>query len=89
MLKAVAAAGSDDGDAVMAKMKQLPVNDFEMKNVTVRADGQVMRPIYAARIKSPQDSKYPYDYYEVVGTVPGEDAWRPASDSVCPLLKTP
>ena len=88
-LKAVAAAGSDDGDAVMAKMKQLPVNDFEMKNVTVRADGQVMRPIYAARIKSPQDSKYPYDYYEVVGTVPGEDAWRPASDSVCPLLKTP
>jgi branched-chain amino acid transport system substrate-binding protein len=87
-LRAVAAAGSDDGDAVMTKMRELPVNDFEMKNVPIRADGQVMRPLYAARIKAPAESKYPYDYYEVVATVAAGDAWRPASESVCGLLKT-
>ncbi len=58
-LKAVAAAGSDDGDAVMTKMRALPVNDFEMKNVAIRADGQVMRQPYAARIKTPAELKYP------------------------------
>ncbi len=50
----------------MTKMRELPVNDFEMKNVPIRADGQVMRPLYAARIKAPAESKYPYDYYEIV-----------------------
>ena len=87
-LKAVAAAGTDEGDAVMQKIKALPVNDFEMKNIKIRADGQVMRPLYAARIKAPSESKYPYDYYEVTSTVAPEDAWRPASESVCELLKT-
>jgi branched-chain amino acid transport system substrate-binding protein len=47
-----------------------------------------MRPLYAARIKAPAESKYPYDYYEVVATVAAADAWRPASESVCGLLKT-
>jgi branched-chain amino acid transport system substrate-binding protein len=87
-LKAVAAAGSDEGAAVAAKMREVPVNDFEMKNVPIRADGQVMRPLYAARIKAPAESKYPYDYYEVVSTVAAEDAWRPVSESACSLLKT-
>jgi branched-chain amino acid transport system substrate-binding protein len=59
-----------------------------MKNIKIRADGQVMRPLYAARIKAPNESKYPYDYYEVTATVAPEDAWRPASESVCELLKT-
>jgi branched-chain amino acid transport system substrate-binding protein len=87
-LKAVAAADSDDGDAVMAKMRQLPINDFEMKDVPIRVDGQVMRPLYAARIKEPAESKYPYDYYQIVATIAAADAWRPASESVCGLLKT-
>jgi len=87
-LKAVAAADSDDGDAVMAKMRQLPINDFEMKDVPIRIDGQVMRPLYAARIKEPAESKYPYDYYQIVATIAAADAWRPASESVCGLLKT-
>jgi branched-chain amino acid transport system substrate-binding protein len=87
-LKAVAAAGTDEGDAVMRQVKALPINDFEMKNIKIRADGQVMRPLYAARIKAPGESKYPYDYYEVTATVAPEDAWRPASESVCELLKT-
>jgi len=87
-LKAVAAAGSDDGDAVMRQMKNTPVNDFEMKNVGIRADGQVMRPLYVARIKTPAESKYTYDYYEITGTIAPEDAWRPASESACDLLKS-
>jgi len=87
-LKAVAAAGSDDGDAVMRQMKNTPINDFEMKNVAIRADGQVMRPLYVARIKTPSESKYTYDYYEITGTIAPEDAWRPASESACDLLKS-
>jgi len=87
-LKAVAAAGSDDGDAVMRQMKNTPVNDFEMKNVGIRADGQVMRPLYVARIKTPAESRYTYDYYEITGTIAPEDAWRPASESACDLLKS-
>lgn len=87
-LKAVAAAGSDDGDAVMRQMKNTPVSDFEMKNVAIRADGQVMRPLYVARIKTPAESKYTYDYYEITGTITPEDAWRPAAESACDLLKS-
>lgn len=87
-LKAVAATGTDDGDAVMRQMKNTPINDFEMKNVSIRADGQVMRPLYVARIKTPAESQYAYDYYEITGTIPAEDAWRPASESACDLLKS-
>jgi branched-chain amino acid transport system substrate-binding protein len=87
-LKAVAATGTDEGDAVMKQMKGTPINDFEMKNVTIRADGQVMRPLYIARIKTPAESKYTYDYYEITGTIAPEDAWRPAQESACSLLKS-
>ena len=87
-LKAVAATQTDEGEAVVRQMKTTPINDFEMKNVSIRADGQVMRPLYAARIKAPAESKYPYDYYEITSTIPAEDAWRPAAESTCDLLKT-
>ena len=86
-LEAVKATGSDDGDAIMAKMKEMPINDFEMKNVKIRDDGQVMRPLYSARIKTPEQSKGAYDYYEITGTIAPEDAWRPASESACAALK--
>jgi branched-chain amino acid transport system substrate-binding protein len=87
-LKAVAAASTDEGDAVVRQMKSTPINDFEMKDVSIRADGQVMRPLYGARIKAPAESKYAHDYYEITGTIPAEDAWRPASESACDLLKS-
>jgi branched-chain amino acid transport system substrate-binding protein len=86
-LKAVKAAGTDDGAAVQAKMRELPVDDFDMKGVKIRADGQVMRPLYSVRVKKPAESKGEYDYYEVVKTVAPEDAWRPVADSACSLLK--
>ncbi|MGY8660790.1 ABC transporter substrate-binding protein [Bradyrhizobium sp. UFLA05-109] len=87
-LKAIAATQTDDGEAVMRQMKITPINDFEMKNVGIRADGQVMRPLYGARIKTSAESKYPYDYYEITDTIPADDAWRPAAESACDLLKT-
>jgi len=88
-LKAVAAAGTADGEKVNAKMHEMPVNDFEMKNVPIRADGQVMRPMYAATIKTPAQSKGHSDDYTITATIPAKDVWRPASESKCPLLKKP
>ncbi|PHP65279.1 ABC transporter permease [Zhengella mangrovi] len=86
-LKSVKAAGSDDGEAVMAKMHELPVNDFELDNVSIRADGQVMRPSLAVQVKSPDESKGPYDYYKILATLDPESVWRAPSESACPLLK--
>ncbi len=87
-LKAVKETGTDEGEAVVAKMHEMPINDFQMKDVMIRADGQVMRPMYAVTIKSPDEVKQPYDYYTVTATIPAEDVWRPASESNCPLLKS-
>ncbi|MET0169287.1 MAG: ABC transporter substrate-binding protein [Aliihoeflea sp.] len=87
-LKAVQSTDSDDGETVVAAMHETPVNDFSMKDVKIRDDGQVMRPMYAMTIKTPDESKYAYDYYTMTGTVAAEDAWRPVSESNCPLLKT-
>ena len=86
-LKSVQAAGKTDGPTVMAKMRSLPVTDFQMKNVVRRDDGQMMRPMYLMEVKSPSESKAPWDYYKVVRNVPAEEAWRPAAESKCPLLK--
>jgi branched-chain amino acid transport system substrate-binding protein len=70
-------AGTTAGPAVMAKLHSLPVDDFEMKNVHIRQDGQVMRPMYLVRVKQPSESKFDYDYYDVEATVSAEQAWRP------------
>ncbi|MCP5264192.1 MAG: ABC transporter substrate-binding protein [Rhodoferax sp.] len=86
-LTAVKAAGTTDGSAVMAKIRSVPVNDFQMKNVMRRDDGQMMRPMYLLEVKSPAESKEPWDYYKVVRNVPASEAWRPAAESQCNLLK--
>jgi len=86
-LKSVTAAGSDAGEAVMAKMRELPVTDMLVKDVKIREDGVVMRPMLKAKVKAPADSKYAWDYYEILGTIAAEDAWRPLSESTCPLVK--
>lgn len=87
-LKAVQSTGTDDGEAVMAAMRETPVDDFQMKDVRIRADGQVMRPMYAVTIKAPDEVKEPYDYYTVTATIAAEDVWRPQSESTCPLFQT-
>ncbi|HSV54338.1 MAG TPA: ABC transporter substrate-binding protein [Burkholderiaceae bacterium] len=87
-LKAVQAAGTDAGPAVMAKMKSTPINDFSMKNVSVREDGQVMRPLYAVQVKAPAQSKAKYDYYTVSDEVPAEKVFRPLAEGGCDFVKT-
>jgi branched-chain amino acid transport system substrate-binding protein len=85
-LKAVAAAGTTDATKVVAKMKELPIDDFYTKG-TVREDGRVMRPYYLLQVKKPSESKYPFDYLKLLATVPAEQAARPLSESACPMVK--
>ncbi len=86
-LKAVQAAGTDDAAAVMAKMKSTPVNDFFAKNGQIRADGRMVHDMYLVQVKKPEESKYPWDYYKVLATIPGEEAFQPLAQSTCPLVK--
>lgn len=86
-LKAIKAAGTDDPAAVMAKMRELPVEDTFVHGGKLREDGRVIRDMYLARVKKPSDSKEPWDYLEIVKTIRGEDAYRPVSESQCTLLK--
>ena len=84
-LKAVQAAGTDDADAVMAKMKATPVNDFFAKNATIGPDGLLRHDMYLAQVKAPSDSKYPWDYYKIVQTIPAAQAFPSVEQQKCPL----
>lgn len=86
-LQAVKAAGTTDTKAVMAKMRETPINDFFAKNGRIRADGRMVHDMYLAQVKSPAESKGPWDFYKILATVAGDDAFRPLSESVCPLVK--
>src|ERR1039458_6726328 len=86
-LKAIQAAGTDETGAVMAKMKSMPINDFFAKNGKIREDGRMVHDMYLLQVKKPSESKYPWDYFTVKSVIPGEQAFRPLSKSVCPLLK--
>ena len=86
-LKSVKAAGTDEAGAVMAKIKATPVNDFFAKNGKVRADGRMVHDMLLSQVKSPAESKYPWDYYKVLKVIPGDQAYMPVSKSVCPLNK--
>ena len=85
-LKAIKEAGTDEAQAVVRKMKEIPVNDFFTKGGSVREDGRVIRSMYLFQVKSPEESKYPYDYYKLLNTVPGEQAFRPLAEGGCPLV---
>jgi branched-chain amino acid transport system substrate-binding protein len=87
-LKAVKAAGTDEAKAVMAKMKELPVNDFMTKNGKVRPDGRVVRDMYLMQAKTPEESKGAWDLVKMVATVPGDEAFRPLAEGECPLVTT-
>ena len=86
-LRAIKAAGTDDPQKVMAKMRELPIEDVFVHGGRLREDGRVIRDMYLARVKKPQDSKEPWDYLEIIKTVKGDDAYRPVAESKCPLLK--
>lgn len=86
-LKAVQAAGTDEAKAVMAQMRKLPINDFMTKDGKVREDGRVIRDMYLMQVKTPEESKGPWDLAKIIATVPGDEAFRPLSDGACPLVK--
>ena len=81
------AAGTDESKAVAAKMREIPIDDFWSKGVKIREDGRVMRDMHLFQVKKPDESKGPWDYYKLISTTPGADAFRPLSESECPLIK--
>jgi branched-chain amino acid transport system substrate-binding protein len=85
-LKAIQAAGTADGKAVAGKVRELPVDDFFAKG-KVRGDGRLMHDMYLVEVKSPAESKAPWDYYKILRTIAAEDAAQPLSASKCPLVK--
>lgn len=86
-LKAVQAAGSDEAGPVNKLMRETKVNDFYNKDVTIRADGRVMQPMMLWRAKTPKESSGPLDLLSIEQTVPGDQAFKPISESECRLLK--
>ena len=83
-LAAIAAAGTDEAKAVMAKMREMPVNDFYVRNGHLREDGRLVHDMYFAQVKQPSDSSRPWDYYNILGMIPGDQAFRPLAESGCP-----
>lgn len=86
-LKSVAAAKTDDWKAVSQKMRELPINDAVMRNASIRSDGRVIHDMYLFQVKKPNESKGPWDYYNVVSTIPAQLAFKPLEQSTCNLVK--
>ena len=86
-LKAVKAAGTDETGAVMKKMRELPINDFFARNGRIREDGRMVHDMYLFEVKTPQESKSPWDYYKLRATIPAGQAFQPLAQSSCPLVK--
>ncbi|MDO8694200.1 MAG: ABC transporter substrate-binding protein [Sheuella sp.] len=86
-LKSVAAAGTDDADAVAAKMKEMEINDFFATKGKIRVDGRMVHDMYLVEAKKPSESKGPWDLMKIISVIPGDQAFRPLSESVCPLVK--
>ncbi|MCD6681014.1 MAG: ABC transporter substrate-binding protein [Burkholderiaceae bacterium] len=82
-LQAIRDAGTDDALAVMAQMKATPVNDFFARHGVIREDGRMVHDMYLVQVKAPSESKYPWDYYRVLDTIPGEQAFQPIDRSSC------
>ena len=85
-LRAIQAAGTDDADAVMARMRETPVNDFFAKNGRIGPDGLHRHDMYLVQVKTPEESKYPWDYYKIAKVIPASEAFPPISDK-CPNVK--
>lgn len=86
-LRAVEAAGTDEAQAVMKKMREMPINDFFAKNGRIREDGRMVHDMYVYEVKKPSESKGEWDFYKLREVIPGEEAFRPLKDSACPLVK--
>jgi branched-chain amino acid transport system substrate-binding protein len=85
-LKAVQQAGTDDTDTVMKTLKSMDINDFMTKHGHIREDGRLIRDMYLFQVKSPQESKGEWDLYNLLATIPGDEAARPLAEETCPLI---
>ena len=86
-LKAVDALKGKDTAAVMAKMREIPTDDPLFGKGQLRIDGRVTHDMYLYQVKTPAESKYKYDYYKLLATIPADQAFRPLADDNCPLVK--
>ena len=86
-LKAAQAAGTTDTASVMRTMRAMPVDDFFAHDGHIRADGLMVHDLYLFQVKTPAESKSPWDLYKLVATIPGDQAFQPLSESKCPLVK--
>ncbi|MBR0672354.1 ABC transporter substrate-binding protein [Neoroseomonas soli] len=86
-LRAIDAAGTDDGPAVAAKMRELPVNDMFTRNGRVREDGRHVHDMFLVEAKRPEDSRGEWDLYRILATIPAEQAFRPLAEGGCPLVR--
>ena len=86
-LNAVKATGTDNPDKVIAYMKKTKINDFFAKNGTIRPDGRMVHDMYLMEVKKPSESKYPWDYYKLIQTIPGDQAYATKAESKCALWK--
>jgi len=84
--KAVRASGSDHAPTVVRKMHEIPIRDPIVRNARLREDGRMVHDIYLLRVKAPADVSEPWDYLEILRTVPGDRAFRPLTEGGCPLV---
>jgi len=85
-LKAMQAANSDKAEDVMAMMHKIPVDDMYARNAKLRPDNLLTHDIYLLQVKTPEESKRPWDYYKVLDVIPADKAFRPLDQSRCPLV---
>jgi branched-chain amino acid transport system substrate-binding protein len=85
-LKAIQAAGTDEPLKVAAKMRDMPIEDFFAHDGHLREDGLMVHDLMLVQVKKPDDSKYPWDYYQILTRIPGEQAFGPPNPA-CPLVK--
>lgn len=86
-LNAVKEAGTDDAQPVRKQMMDTPINDMFAKNGKIREDGRMVHDMYLAQVKTPDESEGEWDLYKILRTIPGDEAYRPLSESQCPLVK--
>ncbi len=82
----MAEEGTDNPEAIRAAMAERPVEDFFARNGSIREDGRMVHDMYLARVKTPEESENEWDVYEILATIPAEEAYRPLSESQCKLV---
>ena len=86
-LNAVKTLGTDDAEKIMVHLKKTKINDMFAKNGEIRGDGRMVHDMYLMQVKTPAESKYPWDYYKVIATIPGAQAFATKAESKCALWK--